>query len=251
LDLEEVKRKCTLLRNKNSRAGEIMRFANGDLDYKEIGKKLRINETIVSGVLKAAYDCGLASKKSGIYKKRAGILSFLPKSRSKTSGGKIEKIIGRVEKARHKEKTSGTFYNLHNSDKMGEAYVYLYLTENALRNLIRLAFEKELNWWATDRVPPDVRADVARLMAKEKYDGVRRKDELEYTHLDHLKKIIICGRNWPLTKGYLHELDKTKVGFKMEDALQLRNAIAHSIELGSDDLVAVKVKFVTILKMIK
>lgn len=137
-----------------------------------------------------------------------------------------------------------------NEAKIAQAYLLLYITENALRDLIRTAFKNEQNWW-NNRVNSDLLKIVAEAKMNYPYHGAERKDDLEYTHLGQLKEIIIAKKNWPLFDTLLKEKDKETFRVVVNRAIPSRNSIAHCTALTPKDLKVVDVRFNDILKMIK
>ena len=133
---------------------------------------------------------------------------------------------------------------------MATAYLWLYVTENALRTLIRQVFCSEDNWWEV-RVNPTIKKDVAVTKSKDPYDGAVRKDELEYTHLGQIKEIIIASNNWTLFVPFLREKDKRSFQVMVDKAIPYRNAIAHCTPLTDVDLRIVNLRFKDILDMLK
>jgi len=85
-------------------------------------------------------------------------------------------------------------------------------------------------------------------MDKEKYFEEGRDDELEYTHLDYLKQIII--NNWNEFSKEINEQDKTKFTNEVEKFLPCRNAIAHTTLVKGLDAKRSLYKFEEIMKMI-
>ncbi len=133
---------------------------------------------------------------------------------------------------------------------MAKAYLWLYITENTLRELIRKVFEKEQDWW-NKRVNGGIKNDVRDAKDKYPYDGAKRRDELEYTHLSQLKEIITAKNNWNMFISFLEETDKNSFQATIDKAIPSRNSIAHCTSLNGEDLKFVEVRFKDILKMIK
>lgn len=133
---------------------------------------------------------------------------------------------------------------------MANAYIWVYITENLLRDLIRNVFSSEKDWW-NKQVNGAIKKEVRDAIAKYPYDGAKRKDELEYTHLGQLKEIITSKMNWNLFLSHLNETDKNSFNATVEKAIPYRNSIAHCTRLTSEDFKFVELRFKDILKMIK
>lgn len=139
VDSELIKRNCSNYSRLHSRSVDVWRKANGKTDYKQIAKMLGLHETTVSSLLKDAQKLGLAVKIGKFYKKKPGILKFMPTFKPKKL--KEEKISEVVEKTSKKKlqlpasKYGETFVISfrEKTEKMAKAYMWLYLTENTLR----------------------------------------------------------------------------------------------------------------------
>ncbi len=169
---------------------------------------------------------------------------------NKTKTKKVE--INRTLKLKDITITSKEPYTpkklLSDALEMSEYYTLLYVLENTLRNLIRHVFRNEPNYWKS-KVNEKIREDVKFIMAKEKYFEEGRTDELEYTHLDYLKQIIII--NWTEFSQELNEKDKTNFMREVEKFTPSRHAIAHTTILKGLDADRCRYRFEEIMKMIK
>jgi hypothetical protein len=255
LDIATLKAHCIELASSHSKAVEILRKANGKDDYKKIAKDLSLHDTTVSGLLRKAQQLGLATKTGNVYKKRTGILGYFPTS---TKKNKLEPLKTMVKKwANRKPKFASLQHqpifvaNLQDKpEKMAQSYLWLYRTENILRDLIRHVFGGQQDWW-NNRVNAGIQKDVEDAIKRYPYDGAKRRDELEYTHLGQLKDIIIAKANWHLFDQYLNEKDKESFRAVIDKAIPYRNSIAHCTPLTGNDLKVVEIRFNDILKMIK
>jgi len=256
LTSENIEKGFSSLMKIHKRAPEVIRKLNGEKDYLEIAKEIELNKTIVSSIQKEAYKLRFVIKKGRFYKKKPGILKYAPKIRRvRGNFKKRQTALEKLSRKKFREKNfakRSSFLVLHSSSaqKMAEAYQWLYVTENAIRDLIRHAYGDLKNWWKI-RVPQKIQEDVRRSMGNEKYDSAKRKDELEYTHLDQLKQIIIEKKNWKDFIPFLEISEKNAFIVKFEAALPSRNCISHSIPLNKEDLKIVDVRFSDIIKMIK
>jgi len=203
IDVEIIKKNCLHYTNLHSKSIDVLRKANGRDDYKKIAKILKLHPTKVSGLLKQAEKLGLATKEGKLYKKASGILQYMPKSNTKTVKIKnVSDIISKTGKRKIKfsDSNHSTYFSVNfqdNSEKMAKAYLWLYVTENTLRELIRKVFENEQDWW-NKRVNDGIKKDVKDAKDKYPYHGAQRKDELEYTHLGQLKEIIMTKKKLEL-----------------------------------------------------
>lgn len=244
---------------KNSKAVDVLRSANGKRHYTEVAKIIGIHQTTASGLLKMAEKFGLARIiKKGIYKKNPGVLTLMPKVKNKKDiREKDPKEIIKKLSLKCRKKYQSNNLSLKLSSKVGsdlngmvKAYGLLYIIENTLRQMIRDVIGNEANWWV-NHVPGGVQKDVKNSLSKESYHAAARNDKLEYTHLGHLKEIIINKKNWKLFSSHLYERNQQAFSLTVDRAIPSRNAIAHSIPLKKEDLKVVDVRFGDILKMIK
>lgn len=256
LDVETMKKNCLYYAKLHSKAIDVLRKAKGNNDYKKIAKDLKLHPTTVSGLLKQAEKLGLATKNGKMYKRIPGILQYMPRPKTeKVKTESISETITRVDKRKIKfldsryETAFGISFR-EKAEKMAKAYLWLYTTENTLRELIRKVFEKEQDWW-DKRVNEGIKKDVQKVTDKYPYHGSERRDKLEYTHLGQLKEIITAKNNWNLFLPFLKETNKNSFQTTIDKAIPSRNSIAHCTSLTEEDFRFVEVRFKDILKMIK
>lgn len=121
------------------------------------------------------------------------------------------------------------------AQRMADFYVLYFSLENSIRRLIagRLREKHGLNWWDAT-VPAGVRTAVAEKQRKEKDTpmSIRSDDPLTYTNFGEL--IDILNANW------IDFSDTLRSQKAMQQILgqfnQIRNVIAHSVELSSDEI---------------
>lgn len=247
--------------SKNKDSKDILRNADGKNNYKEIAKILELHPTYVSGLLKKANQFGLVTKiKSGLYKKIPGILGYMPKNsaKKKISKNNVKHITEKLLKIQKPNKLKDIGLAIPNyiikniSENNNKVYNLLFSTENTIRELIRIVLSEKdkINWWK-NYIPNGIQKDVEETINKTPYHANKRRDELEYTHMGHLKEIIINKKNWNDFLPYLNETDKNSFIVIIDKAIPVRNAIGHCIPLNSTDLKEVDVRFNDILKMIK
>lgn len=232
-------------------AVDVLKRANGKDDYQKIASDLNMHPTQVSGLLKQAEKLGLAKKIGHVYKKMPGILRYVRRTNKNKNILKVRNVIQELNKPRIKQVDidslslkSGIAVE---AEKMATSYKWLYTTENVLRELIRKIFINEPDWWVK-RVNNGIQKRVKDAIANYPYDGAKRKDELEYTHLSQLKEIII--NNWDLFKSSLNEKNKDNFRATVDKALPYRNSIAHCTSLKLDDFNTAKIRFKDILDML-
>jgi hypothetical protein len=251
-DILTIKQSGEHFVNSDPMALEILRCADGKRTYKEIAKEFAVSPTRVSSVLSLSEKLGLSTKvQRGLYKRNRGVLQHIsgparqqprPVDTSKAVVPAKNKTVRIPKELKLK---------VQSSQGMAVAYLWLYETENALRNLLRRAFANENDWWNSRRVNPEIRKSVDEAIAKYPYHGAKRKDELEYTHLGQLKEIVIAKPNWDELKEFLHEVSKANFASTVDKAIPSRNSIAHSTPLTPSDLKVVQVRFNDILAMLK
>jgi DNA-binding Lrp family transcriptional regulator len=257
MDAELLKNNCLHYSKSHPKAVDILKMADGKKNYKNIAKDLDLHETTVSSCLKEAERLGLAQKHGRIYKKSPGILRYM--SQANTEAVKktenISKLIAKSD--RRNPKLLEPKYRIafgvnfgNKAEKMAKAYLWLYITENILRQLIRKAFENEQDWW-NKKVNRKIKEDVKDAIRKYPYYGFARRDELEYTHLGQLKEIIAAKNNWDMFLPFLEESNKTSFQLTIDKAISSRNSIAHCTSLTDEDFKFVEIRFKDILTMIK
>ncbi|MFA4946340.1 MAG: hypothetical protein WC607_02240 [Candidatus Micrarchaeia archaeon] len=254
MDADTLKKNCAHYAGLHSKAIDVLRKANGKIDYKKIAEILSLSKTRVSSLLKSAERFGLARKEEKLYKKLPGILQHMPKrTTKKTSFRSVSEVmVGATKKASSFKRKPYIGFRTKTQDegRMANAYIWVYITENLLRDLIRNVFSSEKDWW-NKQVNGAIKKEVRDAIAKYPYDGAKRKDELEYTHLGQLKEIITSKMNWNLFLSHLNETDKNSFNATVEKAIPYRNSIAHCTRLTSEDFKFVELRFKDILKMIK
>ena len=254
LDSEKLRKNCAEFFNSHGNAIVVLRSANGKKHYTEIAKDLGMNATIVSGLLKKAFELGLAKRMPNTYyKKESGIMSYMPKTSEESKKQlDIPSELKRLSKRRFKEINVSPRISIHKkkSSEMAKAYMWLYVVENTYRDLVRKVYKNESDWWAK-KVGKTIREEIDESMKKYPYDAPERGDELEYTTLQQLKEIISCTKNWKDFSPFLKEEDRKTFGLKFKIAFPFRNATGHCIPLKADDLRSFEIKFKDILNMLK
>lgn len=250
-DLEKIKKNCKEF-GKNQKRINLIKFSNGKRSNEELSKMTSYNYTTASKLLNDARRQNLVEKNSSGFFKKLVPDRYFPKISDNTSKISKRKIAKRIKKdVKIPIQNSLIPISIYNSiTPMSKAYMWLYITENALRELIRVVFKKTSKTWEKD-VPNGVIDSVKNIKAKTPYDAVKRKDELEYSHLGHLKEIIINKKNWNDFIPYLNERDKDKFRVIVDKSVGVRNAIGHCIKLSDQDLKIVEVRFDDILKMLE
>ena len=234
---------------KHGKAREVLSKANGTLHYTAISKITSVPSTTVSSLLRLAARLNLATKvKAGIYKKNPGSMAFVSRHAIRNTGESRSNKVQRLSRMKTTKMPSTSLFN-GEPEKMAKAYSFLYLTENELREVIRHAMASHQNWW-NSCVPVGIKKSVALAQQEEKYTAVKRKDELEYTHLGQLQEIICRKDNWKDISVFFKEKDKETVRVTLVRAIPLRNAIAHSITLKKQDLIKAEIRFQDILDML-
>lgn len=132
------------------------------------------------------------------------------------------------------------------SKKMSEYYSMLYILENTLRNLIREVYKNQADYWK-QKVPGEVKTRVAEIISKEKYYEEGRVDELEYSHLDFLKQIVV--HNWKDFSDFIKEPEKSKFINEIEKFMSCRHAVAHTTFLKGLDAQRCQYKVEEMLRM--
>jgi len=125
------------------------------------------------------------------------------------------------------------------AERPSEAYDVLYALETELREFIQKQLKAiSSNWWR-ERVPQDVRENAEkRKQRNEKqwpWYGGKDKPLICYVDFADYAKIITRRNNW---KDVFQQFfkDKETISVKLRELEPIRNAIAHSREVGPRDL---------------
>lgn len=254
VNAELIKANFISYSEQHRKAIAVLKLADGKKSYSEIASVLKMHPTDVSSLLKETERLGLTLKINGLYKKRPGIFKYRPKLKKQNIINlNLHSPIDKNNKKRTGLKIghiTSIGVNLNNSGEMSEAYKWLYITENTLRDLVRRVLNHESDWWAK-RVNSRIKDAVEKAKQKYPYHAAKRKDELEYTHLGQLKEIIISTDNWELFLPYLKEKDKNSFIATVDKAIPSRNSIAHCTPLSKYDLKVINVRFNDILIMLQ
>ena len=122
--------------------------------------------------------------------------------------------------------------------KMSRHYELFYCLEKSIRSFISKSLESVENseeWWNTDRIPQQVKAEVNTRIQKEIDSGISRRslDELDYTNFGELT--IIINTNWDVFGGIF--TSKKAVERVMASLNTLRAPIAHCSLLAEDEII--------------
>lgn len=118
---------------------------------------------------------------------------------------------------------------------MSENYEVFYCLEQAIRNLISETLEESegVDWWESARISPEIKADVASLVKKERDNGVTQRSEklIDYTTFGQLSVVITA--NWDLFESIFQS--KRGVERVMANLNLLRGSIAHCCPMQEDE----------------
>lgn len=128
---------------------------------------------------------------------------------------------------------------LQEARRMADYYAIYYALENSIRRLIsgRLSEKYGPNWW-NDRVPEQVRNEVAKKQKEERDTAmsIRSEDPLAYTNFGEL--IPIFSSNWA---DFSDTLRSEKSMYQILSQFnKIRNTVAHSCELNEDEITRFK-----------
>lgn len=148
--------------------------------------------------------------------------------------GHLPKIIEAVEKAYYPQFTAAVRAE---AASMSSHYETFYCLEKTIRALVADSLEAVAGeeWWQSQKVPANIKAEVAVRLQKELDSGVtqRSADELDYTTFGELSAII--NSNWDVFGGLF---DSRKAVEKVMASLNtLRGPIAHCSALAEDEIV--------------
>lgn len=256
IDSDTLIKNAQTLIKKYPDAKIILKKADGIKNYRQISKDLGIHEKIVSPALSLSKELGFAEKiKPGVYKKITSNMKYISNKKNKSKKDKtIGKLIKKFSNNKKKKQKSDIkvfrFDYESKVEKMAEAYKWLFITENILRDLIRQVIEKGPDWW-DKRIPDGIKKEVKKIMDKSRYDDASKKDNLEYTHIGQLKEIIVWKKNWNDFKSFLKNQNKSNFEHELNRLIPQRNAIGHCIPLTGDDYKYAEMRFKAVLKLLK
>lgn len=119
---------------------------------------------------------------------------------------------------------------------MSEHYEVFYCLEKAIRKLIAETLEDSAgtDWWNSERIAHEIKADVAGLVKKEQENGVtpRSDNMIDYTTFGQLSGIITS--NWDLFEPTIK--NKRGVERVMANLNLLRGPIAHCCPMQLDEI---------------
>ncbi|HTA21197.1 MAG TPA: Swt1 family HEPN domain-containing protein [Polyangia bacterium] len=120
--------------------------------------------------------------------------------------------------------------------KMSKHYEVFYSLEKSIRAIVSdtlEAAEKSSEWWSSQRVPANVKAEVSSRIQKEVDAGVTRRsdDELDYTTFGEI--LVIIEANWDAFGGMFSS--KKALAKVMASLNSLRNPIAHCSPMAEDE----------------
>jgi hypothetical protein len=131
------------------------------------------------------------------------------------------------------------------------AYPYIYVSENALREVILSKFGTGKAWWSDEsKVPREIQDYAARInRAESKYpwSPLRGNHPIYYVGLSELFSII--ERNWATFKDVFKDLEQLRAWTK--ECTPIRNLIAHNIPITNIDMTNLKIKAIYLLRTIK
>ena len=131
------------------------------------------------------------------------------------------------------------------------AYPYVYVSENALREVILGKFGTGKLWWSDQKmVPKEIQDHATRIAQTEKkypWSGSRGDHPIYYVGLVELFSII--ERNWGSFKDVFRDLEQLRAWTK--ECAPIRNLIAHNIPISAVDMTNIKIKAVYLLRIIK
>lgn len=127
--------------------------------------------------------------------------------------------------------------------EMSKIYVYIYVFENSVRNVISLVLAKKygVNWWET-QVGEKVRNRVQKRINDEvnnPWHGKRGSAPIFYTDINDLKSII--KNNWTDFASLFP--DQNWIETRIGEIERSRNIIAHNNPLAKRDIGRIKVYF--------
>ncbi len=123
------------------------------------------------------------------------------------------------------------------SATMAKHYELFYCLEKSIRSLVSETLEtseKIEHWWASTRIPPNIKNVVQERIQKDLDAGVTRRstDELDYTTFGELSTII--NANWEIFGGLFSS--RKAVEKVMASLNSLRGPIAHCSALAEDEV---------------
>ncbi|WP_200947175.1 Swt1 family HEPN domain-containing protein [Rhizobacter sp. Root404] len=120
--------------------------------------------------------------------------------------------------------------------EMSGHYEVFYCLEKTIRELVSETIEsaeKTADWWASTRVPQNVRAEITARIQKEVDAGVTRRSDAELDYSTFGELAVIITSNWDIFGGIFSS--RRAVEKVMSSLNTLRNPIAHCCPLAEDE----------------
>ncbi len=122
-----------------------------------------------------------------------------------------------------------------------QAYPYVYILENSLRNLIQEIFSEEKKWWK-NKATKDAKEHAAMIQnAEKKHDWLPKRGghPIYYVGLDDLFGII--AKNYPT---YFKTIFKDQGNLRtwINEVVPIRNLIAHNVKIEKDEFDNLKIR---------
>jgi hypothetical protein len=132
-----------------------------------------------------------------------------------------------------------------------EAYLYIYLLENGLRQTILDKFGTDPGWWNdVKRVPPDIQTYASRILdAEKKFPWIKKRADhpLYYVGLYELFRII--EQSWQSFRAIFSDLESLRTW--MKEIVPIRNYVAHNIRTRPQERQNVKIRTDYVCRLIE
>jgi len=245
---EELTSNLQALLSIHKKALDVLSKAN-KRDNNEISKIVGISPNTISTILNRAKKYEYVEKVSGKWVKTKKIKGENLYKMAKVKFTKElnpKKGFSKTGKKNHNLLSPLKYYQ--EAKNMSECYIPIFCLENTIRDFLRNIFKKEKDW-IRKRIDSDILEDINKAKKEPYYAHKQRKDDLEYTTLGHLLKIMISNKNWRDISPNLKEKDKRNFISTFQKVLPSRNSTGHCVILNKSDrdLVESRVKEITFM----
>src|SRR6266571_6775160 len=137
------------------------------------------------------------------------------------------------------------------ANENAEAYLYIYLLENGLRQTVLDKFGTDSGWWNDVKmVPPDIQTYASRIQdAEKKFPWIKKRADhpLYYVGLYELFRII--EQSWKSFREVFVDLESLRTW--MKEMVPIRNYVAHNIRTRPQERQNVKIRTDYICRLIE
>jgi exonuclease VII small subunit len=148
----------------------------------------------------------------------------------------VRKIHGFLDENMERGPELQIEYKEYKKSLNASAYQHLYELENKLRELIVNVLGKSENWWDSEAIPNDVRekANQRKATDEKPWPWLEKGDFEPIFYVDFADYAKIISKNWQTVFKEIFE-DRQEIMLKLKELDPIRNAIAHSRPLKTNE----------------